>query len=63
MNIKDLIINGIQYAKYVVDKDILYFKCTNKIGKKNIGDSEQILICIIKDVCEEKFKTVAYLPE
>lgn len=59
--IKDLNINGIIHAKYIIDKEILYLKCLVNFFKKDLTSSEYICIEIIKCIEEQKFKTVAYL--
>lgn len=59
--VRDLNINGIIHAKYVIDKGILYLNCIQKFFKKDLVESEQICIGLIKVTEEEEFKTVAYM--
>lgn len=61
--VKDLNINNIVHAKYIIDKGILYLNCTQKFFKKDLTESEQICIWLIKLIDEEKFNTVAYMNE
>lgn len=61
MMVRDLIINGSHFGKYVIDNKILYFKLLKHFPNQQLTESEQICINIIRCVSEEKFGTVAYL--
>lgn len=63
MNVKDLVVNGVHYSKYIIDKNILYFKLLKNFPNQQLVESEQICINIIRCTDEEKFTTVAYLNE
>ena len=58
---KELIINGIEYAKYEMDGDKIYLKMINRIGEGSPIDSENALIQIIQLVEKRRFKLVGYL--
>lgn len=58
--IKDLNINGIVYAKYTIDKNILYLNPLKRFFKKDEVQSEQIMVHLISLIEETKFVSIAY---
>lgn len=60
MKTKDLIINGIIYAKYEISKNILFIKVLKNLVKNEI-DNENVLCNIIQLVEKKKFKLMSYL--
>lgn len=59
--IKELTINNIVYAKYLINGGTLHFKMMKKIIANDNEASEDILTQIISSIERKKFSYMAYL--
>lgn len=56
-----LIINGVEYCQYEVDKNILFLHITNKFPGRTDGDSELICCDILQKILNNHFRGISYL--
>lgn len=61
VNAKDLVINGVVYAKYDLDKGVCFIKVIKPIIENDIGNSEEFCVAIISNIEEEEIKLTGYL--
>jgi hypothetical protein len=60
-DIKELTINGVLYAKYHMDGDVLFFKHIKNIIPDNDKDSEDCATSIIGLIEQREFTSLAFL--
>lgn len=58
---KSLVINGVTYAKYEIEGDLIFLKVVKDIVLGNETASEDIIISIIELVEKKKITRSAYL--
>lgn len=58
---KELIINGIVYAKYKIEGHTLYIKMIKKIIRRSEKKSEELLVDVIQSIEDTKFFFLGYL--
>lgn len=59
--IKDLTINGITYAKYTIDGEILFIKVLIPFIKSDVGKTEDLLHLLICNIEKVYCNKMAYL--
>lgn len=60
-NIKELNINGVVYAKYLIENGIIFINVTKDIIEGNKKESEEFLILLISKLEDEPFSSAGYL--
>ena len=60
-NIKELNINGVVYAKYLIENDIIFINVMKNIIKESAGESEDYLIFLISKIEDKQFSMASYL--
>ena len=60
-NTKDLNINGVIYAKYQIENDMIFINVQKNIIKDNAGESEDYLVFLISMIEDKQFSSAGYL--
>lgn len=58
---KDLVINNVLYANYIIDNQVLYLKIRKNIVRDDKRASEDLLINLISLIERKKIREAAYL--
>lgn len=58
---KQLTINGVIFAEYLIENDTIFLKMLKKIVPSNAQVSENVLILIAQSLEEKKFERASYL--
>ncbi len=58
---KSLVINGVEYGKYLMEKDLLFLNIKLNIVPNDISQSEDFMAMIISMIEQKKFLGIAYL--
>ncbi len=59
--IKTLTINGVMYAKYLMEGDLLYLNVNKATSPNNVAQFEDFIADIVSLIERKKFKGLAYL--